>query len=360
MKKFATLILLVFILQHISYSQSCLPEGITFSTQAEIDSFQINYPDCTEIEGTVVVSGVDITNLVGLSVLTSVGEYLEINNNDSLSSLTGLDNLTSVRDLWIHRNELLTNLSGLENVVSITRDLWIYFNDSLASLNGLENVNFIAGGLRINKNNNLISLSGLDNLTTVRKFLEIEHNESLVSLTALNKLTSIGDNLIIWNNAVLANLTGLNNIDAGSIIGLGIAENPNLSNCEVESICNYLSSPIGEILISDNAPGCNDQEEIVKACEGSSVDEIDISNQLSIYPNPFSTSTTIEYELQNSEFVTVTILSNLGKQIMMIREKQSSGKQQITWNANENPSGVYYLTIQAGRQFASGKILLVR
>ena len=59
-------------------SQSCLPEGITFNSQAQIDSFQINYPNCTAIQGTVKISGVDITNLNGLSVLSSFWEGLKI------------------------------------------------------------------------------------------------------------------------------------------------------------------------------------------------------------------------------------------------------------------------------------------
>ena len=50
-------------------AQPCLPEGITFSTQAEIDSFQINYPSCTEIEGDVTIEGWDIANINGLNVL---------------------------------------------------------------------------------------------------------------------------------------------------------------------------------------------------------------------------------------------------------------------------------------------------
>jgi len=49
-------------------SQGCLPEGITFTTQAQIDSFQINYPGCTKIEGNVNIKNsggwVFITNLV--------------------------------------------------------------------------------------------------------------------------------------------------------------------------------------------------------------------------------------------------------------------------------------------------------
>lgn len=59
-----------------SYSQPCLPEGITFNTQEQIDNFQINYPNCTEIEGGVLIEGTDITNLNGLSVITSIGDYL--------------------------------------------------------------------------------------------------------------------------------------------------------------------------------------------------------------------------------------------------------------------------------------------
>jgi len=59
-----------------SLSQPCLQEGVTFSTQEQIDSFQANYPNCTEIEGGVLIEGSDITNLDGLNVITSIGDYL--------------------------------------------------------------------------------------------------------------------------------------------------------------------------------------------------------------------------------------------------------------------------------------------
>ena len=49
-----------------SISQSCLPEGITFSTQEQIDNFQTVYPGCTEIEGDVKIEGENISNLYGL------------------------------------------------------------------------------------------------------------------------------------------------------------------------------------------------------------------------------------------------------------------------------------------------------
>ncbi len=62
MKKLALFIALALLLliQYTVSAQfvgSCLPDGITFSTQAEIDSFQTNYPNCTEIHGDVGING---------------------------------------------------------------------------------------------------------------------------------------------------------------------------------------------------------------------------------------------------------------------------------------------------------------
>jgi len=71
---------LVFILIFVSFSatnaQPCLPQGITFTSQEQIDNFQAVFPNCTEIEGDVIISGNDITTLDGLLVLTAVGGFL--------------------------------------------------------------------------------------------------------------------------------------------------------------------------------------------------------------------------------------------------------------------------------------------
>ena len=80
-------------------SQSCLPEGITFTTQQQIDNFQLDYPGCTEIEGDVQIGeypNTDIENLNGLNVLTSIGGDLYFTHNHNLTSLTGLENLIFV------------------------------------------------------------------------------------------------------------------------------------------------------------------------------------------------------------------------------------------------------------------------
>ena len=77
-------------------SQGCLPNGIIFTTQNQIDSFPINFPGCTEIEGDVEISWSDINSLNGLNQVNSIGGSLSIRSNPMLANLFGLDNLTSL------------------------------------------------------------------------------------------------------------------------------------------------------------------------------------------------------------------------------------------------------------------------
>jgi len=155
-----TLIIITFGLS-FTFSQPCLPEGITFTTQEDIDNFQTNYPGCTEIEGDVVISGNDISNLDSLMALISIGGNLFIGNLESgnpiLASITGLSNLTSVGDNFVlYNNPSLINLEGLESLFFIGGDLWIDYNSSLESLHGLENSDLeIFEDLNISNNSSL-------------------------------------------------------------------------------------------------------------------------------------------------------------------------------------------------------------
>ena len=129
MKKNSILFVLVFTFQLAIYSQGCLPNGITFSNQAEIDNFSTNYPGCTEIEGYVTISGDNITNLAGLSGITSIGDYLEIIYNPSLLNINGLAGITSVGgSISLYYNESLTALSGLNNLTTVGSHLEIVEN----------------------------------------------------------------------------------------------------------------------------------------------------------------------------------------------------------------------------------------
>jgi hypothetical protein len=263
MKNLHVLSAIILLSQFTMAQTPCLPEGISFSSQAQIDNFQGNFPGCTEIEGNVTINGENIADLSGLAAITSIGGYLILQNNVNLKSLSGLANLTHVGG-WC----------------------WIFNNDSLTSLTGLGSLVSIDGDLQIDGNNSLLSVSGLDNLASIGDGLFILQHPLLESLAALGKLTSVGmEGLMIHHNSALTDLAGLENINGGTITYLYIAYNIHLSVCHVESICDYIASPEAIVEIYINAPGCNSQEEVEEACDAQGIEE---SGQfaLLIHPNP--------------------------------------------------------------------------
>jgi hypothetical protein len=291
--------------------------------------------------------------------LTSIGGDLYIEDNSTLNSLVGLDNVTSVGGwLQIQYNDSLTSLTGLENVTSIGGTLTIGHNNVLTSLTGLDNVTSIGGGLSILNNNALNSLIGLDNVASIGGTLTIGHNNVLTSLTGLDNLTSIGGSLSVIGNDTLTSLTGL---DAVTSIGgnLMIMQNIALTNCEVVSICTYLANPNAITFINNNATGCNSRQEVEVACGITSLDELKIFREITALPNPLTTSTTLVYTLDKPSIVTISIFNPQGQLIEKIEQEQPKGEQQIHWNAQGLPAGIYYYRIQAGDKVCGGKMVKV-
>ena len=243
MKKLSLVTLILICCMVSVFSQSCLPEGIIFSSQADIDNFQSNYPGCTSIEGSVEINSYYIHNLNGLSVLDSV-----------------------LGDLRIISSYILVDLSDLENLQYIGGNLIISDADYLENLEGLENITSIDGELSVTGNYRLTSMAGLNNLGEIGGNLNIGENRLLPDFSGLELLDTIGGAITIRDNWMLSSLSGMDNISAGSITDLTISGNSQLSSCEVQSICNYLASPNGIVEIYDNSPGCNSPGEIANAC----------------------------------------------------------------------------------------------
>ncbi len=81
---------------------------------------------------------------------------------------------------------------------------------------------------------------------------------------------------------------------------------------------------------------------------------------LLIHPNPFTTITTLSYELKQPEEVILRIYNHLGQLVYQTQENQPQGKQQLNWNAEGYPEGVYYYRLKAGDVVANGKLVKVR
>ena len=82
-----------------------------------------------------------------------------------------------------------------------------------------------------------------------------------------------------------------------------------------------------------------------------------VKSDLRCSPNPFTTSTTIAYELQQPTTVQITIYTQLGKQLEVIHQNQSSGKQQVVWNAEVLPTGIYFCVLKTSEGIQTKKIV---
>jgi len=254
MNKLYLFIVCAFLIQVSVNSQPCFPEGIAFQTQEEIDSFQTNYPGCTEIEGNVYIDDMysaSITNLHGLNVLTYIGGKLDIGDNPALANLTGLEKLTAIGgDLDIHflNNSAFVNLTGLDGLTTIGGRLEITHCNYLISLTGLNGLTYIGNHLFITYNLYLKSLAGMESVTTVEGLVDIMYNQSLTSLTGLEGLTFVENHLWIVDNDQLTCLLGLEGLKelGGS---LHISQNANMTNL---SGLDGLTSIGGSLEIEDN------------------------------------------------------------------------------------------------------------
>ncbi|MBW6492596.1 MAG: T9SS type A sorting domain-containing protein, partial [Lentimicrobium sp.] len=230
---------------------SCLPEGISFNTQAEIDNFQTNYPGCREIGGDVHITGVesDISNLQGLSILSEIGGLLWINTTYDLANLEGLNGIVSIGgDLVIGNasmagsgNQILEDFSGLNNLETIGGDFSVSFNPILINFQGLSSLVTVGGDFRVGYNPSLINFEGVESLISIGEDLILGSNESMTNLTGLDNLSSIGGEIRIYGNSAL-------------------------NVCETEWLCAYLDSPTGAVNIHDNAAGCNSVIEVAITC----------------------------------------------------------------------------------------------
>jgi hypothetical protein len=258
------------------YSQDCLPGGITFSTQLQIDNFAANYPGCSVIDGDVTLLeavGEEINNLNGLAPLTAingdlqirateglltlqglhnlatVGGTLDISYNEGLSNLTGLTMLTSIgENFLLNNNDNLEHLTGLEAFLTVGEELQIFLNPDLQSLNGLDNLMTIGEAFILDRNVALTDISKLSKLTSVGGLFKLSGHTLLPNLDGLESLTTVGGNFSIEYNALLSDimgLDGLTSIDGGLFI-VGNDQLPNLDGLE-----NLLSIE-GELILNNN------------------------------------------------------------------------------------------------------------
>jgi photosystem II stability/assembly factor-like uncharacterized protein len=84
------------------------------------------------------------------------------------------------------------------------------------------------------------------------------------------------------------------------------------------------------------------------------------------YPNPFNPSTKIKYSIpsvgtRRGVFVQLKVYDVLGNKVAtLVNEEKPAGTYEVTWNASDLPSGVYFYRIQAGSFVETKKMTLLK
>jgi hypothetical protein len=272
-----------------SFGQPCFPDGIHLTSQNAINNFATNYPDCTEIEGMLRISGMSITNFQGLSQITGLKSSFLIEST-SATNLEGFHNLATVDSVSIAlrncpqledlsalgnsngnwsmidlRNlPVLKSLNGFEKIRRLSGTFsfmdnpaledyravaqleevngnFVFFNMPVKSLEIFSELKRIGGTLNVTYCYNLEDLRGLENITEVFS-AQIRNNDSLKSLQGLDNLKSVERTFNLGRNDVLVDIGAVRNLETigWDFVLEGNPEIKNLSAFESLQSCSVL------------------------------------------------------------------------------------------------------------------------
>jgi hypothetical protein len=382
-----------------SIAQTCLPEGIEFNNQDEIDSFSSNYPGCTTIIGNMTVKGDDIVSLQGLSQIRYVmglfrvtenatlenlngleeivypGQMffisknpelkqlftfantglelggLSIYDNAKLQNLHGMESLKSVHTLDVINNDLMENLEGLNNIESIKFQVRIQRNQNLKSFIGLESLSIVESDIMVSLNDSLESFLGLEKLVSISGSLYINGNHNIKSFLGLDSLKAVHHILQIDDNETLTDISALASLNSNLIDSIQITDNKLLNTCHIQSICDYIGIAENGIYLHDNAEGCMDRAQIDSGCQGSGIEHHFNDNVFRVYPNPASDRVTLEL-LDDQEITRVEIYDIQGNRAI----SQTGNMKEIDVSALS--TGMYILKVTTKNYIARQKIFV--
>ncbi|MCK9279769.1 MAG: M20/M25/M40 family metallo-hydrolase [Melioribacteraceae bacterium] len=79
------------------------------------------------------------------------------------------------------------------------------------------------------------------------------------------------------------------------------------------------------------------------------------------YPNPFNPATTINYTIPREGFVSLRVYDILGNEVAeLVNEQKSTGSYNISFNAENLSSGIYFYTLETGGKRFTNKMIYMK
>lgn len=168
-------------------SQNCAPVALIFTRQSQIDSFPINYPGCTIIDGNLGIPALE-------------------DPNDPITNLDSLKYLSEIKGSVQLLSTTLLNTKGLKNVKKIGGSFIIKQASDLIQLN-LDSLERIGGQLRIEYNPNLMTIDSFKKLKFAGGILLINSTNNLPNINSFNVLDSVAGDIVF-------EVSGITNLNA--------------------------------------------------------------------------------------------------------------------------------------------------
>ena len=83
--------------------------------------------------------------------------------------------------------------------------------------------------------------------------------------------------------------------------------------------------------------------------------------ELSNYPNPFSTSTTIQFQTPSNTLVSLEVFDQTGEKVTtLLNEVIPSGIHQLDFDGSILPGGIYYYQLTVGKYSTTRKMIHIK
>jgi len=91
------------------------------------------------------------------------------------------------------------------------------------------------------------------------------------------------------------------------------------------------------------------------------IDQLPISSEISVYPNPIIDHAQVDFTLIEQSTVSVDIFNILGKKIITVYNgRMTAGAQSIQININDLDKGIYFVNIEIDGQVMSKKVTVLK
>jgi 1,4-alpha-glucan branching enzyme len=201
---------------------------------------------------------------------------------------------------------------------------------------------------------------------TMKALIYLKENYPTFSDTATMDVSGYIKRITYADTAMKVNIIGNFNVDSATVAG-NFAETGYWhdyftgDSIDVTSTTQSITLAPGEFHIYTTKKLPTPEADIlldVRSNKNTIVKEYKLSQN---YPNPFNPSTIIRYQIPTAGNVTLKIYDILGREIKtLVNKYQQGGTYEITFNAANLSSGIYFYQIRTNNFVSTKKMILIK